>query len=356
MDGNVRLAAISAQIQSGEPVQSVTVREFLSWFGAQRRTYRIVADIRVALVNARLATEPDFEPLYLDSLIELRRSSDTIPLVTNMTSVATMTATFQSNPGIAQGAISSVAPYIDPTHRISKLAAANSPPLSVKPDATLEEAATLMSVRGFSQLPVMTTTREVKGVIGWASIAPRMAFGASGRLVRDLMDIHQEVRADVSIFQAIPLIVQYDYVLVRASDNQISGIVTASDLSLQFLQLSEPFLLLGEIENHVRQLIGDKFTSSELAAVGVPADTGRRIERVTDLAFGEYVRLLENPGRWSRFAIPIDRIAFCQHLDSIRVIRNDVMHFDTDGISPSDVEALREFARFLQRLKNMGIS
>lgn len=356
MDGSVRLTAISTQIQGGEPVQSVTVREFLSWFGAQRRSYRIVADIRVALINAQLTTEPDFEPLYLDSLIEIKSSADTVPLAANATSVATLTGTLQLDSVVVQGTISSVAPYIDPTHRISKLAAANSPPLSVKPDATLEEAATLMSVRGFSQLPVMTTTREVKGVIGWASIAPRMAFGTPGRLVRDLMDTHHEVRADVSIFQAIPLIVQYDYVLVRAADNQISGIVTASDLSLQFLQLSEPFLLLSEIENHIRQLIGDKFTPAELAAVGNPTDTGRRIERVTDLAFGEYVRLLENPDRWTRLGISIDRVAFCQHLDSVRVIRNDVMHFDTDGISPNDIEALREFARFLQRLKSMGIS
>ena len=170
------------------------------------------------------------------------------------------------------------------------------------------------------------------------------------------MDPHHEVRADMSIFQAIPLIVQYDYVLVRAADNQISGIVTASDLSLQFLQLSEPFLLLSEIENHIRQLIGVKFTPAELAAVGDPADTGRRIERVTDLAFGEYVRLLENPERWTRLGIRIYRAAFCKHLDSVRIIRNDVMHFDTDGISPTDIEALREFARFLQRLKSMGIS
>ena len=66
--------------------------------------------------------------------------------------------------------------------------------------------------------------------------------------------------------------------------------------------------------------------------------------------------VLENPDRWTRLEISIDRAAFCQHLDRVRVIRNDVMHFDTDGISPNDIEALREFAKFLQRLKSMGIS
>jgi hypothetical protein len=33
-------------------------------------------------------------------------------------------------------------------------------------------------------------------------------------------------------------------------------------------------------------------------------------------------------------------------------IRNDVMHFDPDGISPEELHTLREFARFLGDLQN----
>jgi hypothetical protein len=43
-------------------------------------------------------------------------------------------------------------------------------------------------------------------------------------------------------------------------------------------------------------------------------------------------------------------------LDQVRDIRNDVMHFDPDGIPPDDLERLREFARFLQRLQSIGVS
>ena len=49
--------------------------------------------------------------------------------------------------------------------------------------------------------------------------------------------------------------------------------VTASDLSLQFQSLAEPFLLLREIELHVRQLLGDKITIADfelLAAALTP--------------------------------------------------------------------------------------
>jgi hypothetical protein len=31
------------------------------------------------------------------------------------------------------------------------------------------------------------------------------------------------------------------------------------------------------------------------------------------------------------------------------------MHFEPDGIAPDDMEVLRDFARFLQRLKTIGI-
>jgi hypothetical protein len=76
---------------------------------------------------------------------------------------------------------------------------------------------------------------------------------------------HHEIRASASIFEAIPLIVAHEYVLIRSDDNRISGIITATDLSQQFRLLSEPFLLLSEIENLVRSIIGDRFSTSDLA-------------------------------------------------------------------------------------------
>jgi hypothetical protein len=157
-----------------------------------------------------------------------------------------------------------------------------------------------------------------------------------------------------ALFQAIPIIVAYQYVLIRGADNRITGIVTASDLNLQFQQLAEPFMLLGEIENHIRRILGTKFKTSELAETRDPDDTEREINGVADLTFGEYIRLLENPSRWTQLALPIDRCIFCKELDRVRKIRNDVMHFDSDGPVPEQLDALRSFTRFLQRLKAVG--
>lgn len=199
----------------------------------------------------------------------------------------------------------------------------------------------------------MTGLRDVKGILTWKSIGARLGLGKTVSFARNAMDPHHEIRSDFSIFDAIPLIVANGYVLVRGGEGQISGIITASDLSLQFRILAEPFLLIGEIENLVRNMIGDKSDPSELVAARDPESSPRKIGSVSDMTFGEYIGLLENPDRWARLEIAIDRVIFCKNLDRVREIRNDVTHFDPDGITDDDLRQLREFTNFLKQLENV---
>jgi CBS domain-containing protein len=359
MSPKQRLRAIADDLREGKSAPSVTVREFLSWFGALRRGYWIVLTIRNALKESELETVPDFESAYMDSPIELTLVSTGAVEASPQAQVIEAVAIAPGSPGVSPTGVSATAlppAYADPTYRISKLAAANNRPVSVSPDVPLKEAVTIMLANDFSQLPVMTTEREVKGLLSWASIGARLALDKQAFFARDVMDDHHEIAADASIFQAIPTIVEYQYVLVRNSENRISGIVTASDLSLQFQQLAEPFLLLGEIENHIRRIIGDRFSPAELGSVRDPEDVDRQVQRVADLSFGEYIRLLEDQGRWTKIGLPIDRSTFCRELDRVREIRNDVMHFDPDGIPPEDLIRLRDFAGFLQRLQQIGVT
>ncbi len=234
-----RLPQIAQQLREGTPPPSLTVREFLSWFGAQRRGYWIVTSIREALERAGLQTEPDFESAYIDApvtltLAEQKPAGTAVPAKGELSATAAMSFS-------AVATLTAPPSYADPTYRISKLPAANNPPVFVAPDASLDEAVTLMLANDFSQLPVMTSERDVKGVISWTSIATKSCLGRGGTITRQLMDIpHQEIRADASLFHAIPVVVQHQYVLVRGADNRISGIITGSDLSLQFQQLASP--------------------------------------------------------------------------------------------------------------------
>ena len=117
--------------------------------------------------------------------------------------------------------------------------------------------------------------------------------------------------------------------------------MTTADISDQFRVMSEPFLLLGEIENHIRRIVANKYPIEVLQGARDPADQSRPINAVSDLTFGEYIRLLENPDNWTLLAIPLDRGRFVEQLARVREIRNDVMHFDPDAEVEDDLKLLR---------------
>jgi len=168
------------------------------------------------------------------------------------------------------------------------------------------------------------------------------------------MEPAQIVSIEESLFSAIQIIAVHDYVLVRASDQQISGIITASDFNEQFRKLAEPFLLIGEIENGIRRMLHGKFTVADLKAACGPDGDPEKIEAVADLNFGDYIQLIQEERHWRRLQLEIDRVEFIKHLDKIREIRNDVMHFDPEGLESGDLTTLTEFAQFLKRLRDVG--
>lgn len=333
MEYKEKLSEISKQIKEGIKPQSVTARTFIGWFGAQRRTYWNVKSIRGCLREHQLVTMPDFEYAYIDSHISFVVAP-------------------KKKTGLAQEEVPDV--YRDPTYRIGKLASANRQPVSVKPDDLIAKAVTLMITHDFSQLPIMTSEREVKGIVSWSSLGSQLSLGKECKYVRDCMVPHKEISSDTYIFAAVEDIIANQYVLIRNSENIISGIVTTSDLSLQFRQLGEPFLLLGEIENYIRRMIQDKYTRDELKAACDTSEQDREIQSVSDLTLGEYLRLVENPDNWRKLDLSVDRELFVRKLDEIRRIRNDVMHFDPDGIADEDIARLRDFVRLMQSLARAG--
>jgi hypothetical protein len=101
---------------------------------------------------------------------------------------------------------------------------------------------------------------------------------------------------------------------VRDGSHLVTRTATTGDLGLQLAQFGEPFLLVGQIENHIRGLIADKYTKKELANARDPADSGREINDVADLTLGECVRLVENKERWPNLSLRLDRKVFVDEL------------------------------------------
>lgn len=330
------------QIRSGRK-SSVKVRTLLDWFGAQRRRQSVVAAITEALAEVGLATDPSFESAFIDERISFALTASKGP-TTTPESVLVL-----DPPTSPSGAPPTP---VDPTYRIGKLRSANNPPVCVKPDDSLQDAVTLMMKHDYSQLPITTSSREVKGMISWRSIGHQLGRGRAVVRVLDAAEQHYELSADTSLFEAIALIVQRDCVLIRDHTKVISGIVTAADLCEQFESLTEPFLLLNEVEDHIRSLITGRFVLAELAAARDPGSSARPVTRVADLTLGEYLRLLEGPQDWERLNLGVSRAIFTDELRVVLDVRNDVMHFDPDGIPEGDLKALRKFVRFLRSLQS----
>ena len=302
--------------------ETLTVREFLAKFGNARRGHWVVSSIRQQLERHHLRTSPDFQFEYIDNPISIERDDD-------------------------DEATNEERQPPSPIVRVSSLTAAHTNPVSVAPDDPLAKATTVMWMEDYSQLPVMTTPREVRGVVSWRSIGKAYADGRNPENVRECMEEAHTIDAKTTLADATYEILKHDYVLVRGEDKVIAGIVTAADLADQFRQLAHPFLLIGEIEYHLRNLVRGKFTVEEFTE---STKGENEVKGPDDLTFGGYCRLLERREWWEKLKLNIDRKELIRRLEIVRIIRNDVMHFSPDGIELVDVKRLEQMAEFLREL------
>jgi predicted transcriptional regulator len=350
------LGGIAEKVAQGEQ-PTATVRALLSWFwGSQRRGSFVKGAIRRALRATNLKTVPDFDATYLDGTITFMPevSNDSAAKVEGVgaeTRVGEIKVSVQDSMVFVDSVSARV--KVDPSYRIARLRSAHTIPVSVGPDATISEAITLMLKQDFSQLPVMIGERTVKGLISWKSLGKRLALHKKCELVRDAMESVHVIDLDTSLFEASTLIATNDCVLVRDLNNKICGLMTPYDVSQTFVELGEAFLLLGEIENLIRDMLDGRFSKAELERVRDPLDAERPINDVSDLNFGGYVRLMQEPQAWERLQTTLDRGMFVGYLEKVRIIRNDTMHFDPDGIEDDELRELREFARLLKQLKEL---
>ena len=202
----------------------------------------------------------------------------------------------------------------------------------------------------------MQNERDVRGIITWQSIGTRLSLGHECQSVRDCMaPFAPVVCIDAPLFSAIGDISQHGYVLVRGQDRTITGIVTASDVVDQFFQLAGPFLSIGEIEGYLRSLVHRKFTIDEMREALYDSGGGQPVSGPEDLTLGGYCQLLGREELWNRLNLKLDRKEFVKQLHWVREKRNDVTHFDPDGLEPEDVRKLENLAMFFRDLRRMGV-
>lgn len=365
------------RLKEGKPIYRVRVRRLLELAGSERRGYVIVQKIRKVLDAHGLVTIPDFELAWIDSLVRIRLApggdtqgslepsldrvveeqvSSDEPIVDpafsdqNRSPLAAEAVAEPLNAPLEtatpEATDATVTSSVDPIVRVTSLAAANRGVVSVSVNDKLDKATTLMLFENYSQLAVMQGARDVKGMISWESIARRSMQSPPPSTVQDCMIEARIVNATDALFDTLPEVEQYGYVLVR-DKGKITGIVTATDFATELASMSQAFMSIGTIERLIRSRLHPCLNEADLSHLEqhsralAEKDFGR-------LTFGENVRLMERPEIWSRLGVSVDKAEFTKRLSIIAEIRNDVMHFGPDPPSASEKRSLEQMESFLR--------
>jgi CBS domain-containing protein len=227
----------------------------------------------------------------------------------------------------------------------------------VLPTAALSDATHLMAANNFSQIPVIKGQSDLRGVITWRSVAAMYQNGKPVTVAHAMEpDFPPVAEVHHELFPHLPEVVERGYLLVRSSTGAVQGIVTTADIARRFEVTAVPFFLVGEIELRLRQCFGAKLQPTVIKAVQ-KYKTGD----VSDLTFGEYVRLLKSPPPGSN-SIDVDanwqalgwtgmsRDQFVHQLDGVRKVRNAIAHFDDAPVTPNVIAELRSFCTLLKQL------
>lgn len=322
-----------------------TPKEVVNLMGWNKRSWRIVDEVNELLDKTDLVMEPDFEnthcyaPVIIKKVIKKAEEDieeqEDLPVETK-----------HIDPVPRVGRLKSA--YLrDPEEKTTKL-------LFVNRETPITEVTTIMLQHNFSQLPILSNNgRKVEGLISWKSIGKALSLKRTINRAYDCKEDVEVVKIDTPLLNVVEKIIKDDVVLVRDSEEVICGIITASDITEQFLFQSEPFFLIEQIEKQIRTLL----RSVDIENIKALLDSekcDKEINDIYDLTFGQYLLAIQNEDFFNKLNIPVDRKSFVNMLESVRTIRNEVMHFNPNGVEDGkeDVILLRNMANFLTELIN----
>lgn len=315
------------QIKIDHQPQLITPRELINGLGYERRTTGNIYNINAVLEENCLELSEDYTIGYIDRTIELRHKA------------------------VADHKVKG-----NPIKTISILNNAHHSPVCVTNDTPLIKAITLMLLYDYSQIPVTTNPKNCIGYISWETIGKRLTTSTidiQNDLVKPYVDTNITIIPDnTPLLKAIKKIYRNGFAVITNATKDLCGLITTYDISSEFFSITEPFLLLEQIENHIRQLLGGKILLEHIRDIcNSSSDRSREIRWIDDLTFGEYLEILNRSEHWEKLNIAIDKTSFTEQLDKVRKIRNRIMHFEPEGITEEDLDLLKSIANFFNDLQ-----
>ncbi len=356
------LQDIAKKLAERQRVRAMTVRSFLALFGQERRGYKAVRRIRYELKKHKLTTTPDFENENIDNYISVVLAPEApgpvaVPKAkTGAASPAPVTASVSTDVSAAAIEEPLAAQPRNAVVTIRQgIPAAGKTPSSVRPEEPVMKALSRLMSEKLELLVVQRGDRaRVEGIFNYASFTHAHMAGKEPKTVGDCTS-HEfiEVNEEKPLIDAVRDIMQHGTVVVRSRQNQLCGVVTARDVAPVYFELAEPFLLLSQIENHLRGLLERaKLKKDEYKNLVIESDPDRkaRTEGPDDLTLGELIVAFEQDAMWGKVGLHFDKATFTKRLHAVREIRNKVMHFSPDGLPPEDVAKLKDTRELLEKL------
>jgi CBS domain-containing protein len=356
------LQDIAKKLAEKQKVRAMTVRHFLALFGQERRGYKVVSRIRKELKKHGLATSPDFENENIDNYISVLLAPETtapVPVPKVKSGAAATTPVTASVPVDSSSTAIEEPLVVQPRDAVvtirQGIPAAGKVPASVRPEEPVMKALSRLMSEKLELLVVQRGDRaRVEGIFNYASFTHAHMAGKQPKTVGDCTS-HEfiEVNEEKPLIDAVRDIMQHGTVVVRSRQNQLCGVVTARDVAPVFVELAEPFLLLSQIENHLRGLLERaNLKKEEYKNLVIESDADRkaRTEGPDDLTLGELILAFEQDTMWAKVGLHFDKATLTKRLHSVREIRNKVMHFSPDGLPSDDVTKLKDTRELLEKL------
>ena len=346
-----------------EPL-TLSIRDFLAVWGVQRRYPATTEQIKNELEARGLVTVPPFTEGTLDSRIAVlaggaepdesgtsavtRLSGGSGVLVFNDALMEGSRGYFHTSAGHSGYLTDEETETETVAYRVSNLDSANRMPECVRVGDSLGTATTLMVLRGYSQLPVLDGDGRLRGVVSWESIGrARMADPGAGLQAATVRG--QEADGSDDLLDWIGAIQQFGYVIVRDHDHKVCGLITASDLTVQFGTRVRPFVLVEEIEQRLRRVV-DRCIPLERIRAALPRGRAAQVRSAANLTFGAYKHLLRVPENWAALGWGIDQDHFLTALEECRNFRNSLMHFSPDPVTDDQLRPAQGLLELLRSL------
>ncbi|MCQ9182893.1 CBS domain-containing protein [Streptomyces sp. IBSBF 2953] len=338
-----------------EPL-TLSVRDFLAIWGVQRRYPAAVEQIKNDLDERGLATVPPFTEGSIESRIAVVAGGSEpdeagTSAMTRLASTGLVDKAFDLTRIIVAGVPDGPGTESETqtvAYRVSNLESANRMPEFVRVGADLKTAMTLMVLRGYSQIPVLDADGRLRGVVSWESIG-RAHMADPGASLEAATTRGQEADRSDDLLNWIGVVQQSGYVLVRDHDHRVCGMVTASDLTVQFGTRVRPFVLVEEIEQRLRRVV-DRHIPLERVRAVLPARRASRVHSAANLTFGAYGHLLKAPENWAALGWAIDQEHFLAALEECRQFRNSLMHFSPDPVTDDQLVPAQGFLELLRSM------